>query len=298
VDAARPATDRLSAATLNFVSDDRERRRSFSAEFDDQFPVGPEEGNTAFFGRDVLRGLIEGIDDFKHTRQARWRRYRSLGPALLGSAMWIDDPELISKLGELSGALIVVTKQGRDASQLEPLRALNERTPGLPIRAFPSLGGLAPKVEGQPLVVGPYDSMDDAVIPTVRTIGYRRSGNRDLPPIIHAKLALLGHLWWHDEGALGHVEDVVGFTPRRLWVSSANFTSSSRRSLEFGYWTEDEALVQGAERFLVNLMRASEGLDPDADSFDPDLAPVEFDEMAVADALRDQPWDDDDDDGL
>jgi hypothetical protein len=41
--------------------------------------------------------------------------------------------------------------------------------------------------------------------------------------------------------------------------------------LEFGYWTEDRALVQGAERFLVKVMRASEGVDPDADSFQPDL---------------------------
>ncbi|HSF60808.1 MAG TPA: hypothetical protein VLA69_03880, partial [Gaiellaceae bacterium] len=39
-----------------------------------------------------------------------------------------------------------------------------------------------------------------------------------------AKLALLGHLWWHDEGPLGHVEDVIGFKAKRLWISFANFT--------------------------------------------------------------------------
>jgi hypothetical protein len=280
------------------VSGDAERSRSFPADFDDEIAVGPDEGNSAFFGRNVLRGLVEGIDDFVHVRQRRWLRSpsRSLGPALLGSAIWIDDPELISKLGELSGASIVVTKQGRSASKLEPLRALNERTPGLPIRAFASLGGLAPKVDGQPAVLGPYDPIDEGVVPTIRTIGYRKLRNRDMPPFIHAKLALLGNLWWHDEGALGHVEDVIGFTPRRLWVSSANFTASSRRSLEFGYWTEDDALVQGAERFLVNLMRASEGLDPDADSFDPDLAPVEFDEEAIAETMADLSWDDDEED--
>ena len=32
---------------------------------------------------------------------------------MLASAMWIDDPELIDKLGELSGASVVVTKQSR-----------------------------------------------------------------------------------------------------------------------------------------------------------------------------------------
>lgn len=42
---------------------------SFSALFprgiiEQEFPVGPDDGNRAYFGRDVLRGLIEGIDDF------------------------------------------------------------------------------------------------------------------------------------------------------------------------------------------------------------------------------------------
>lgn len=262
--------------------------RGFSGEFDDEFAVG-DDGNRAFFGRDVLRGLTEGIDDFIHLREARWRPFRSLGPVLLGSAMWIDDQELIGKIGQLSTACLVVTKQGRNHAKLEPLRALNERTPGMPIRAFADLTGLAPKVGGKSAIVGPYTPMDDAVLPTIRTFGYRHLG--PLPPIVHAKLALLGHLWWHDEGPLGHVEDVIGFTPRRLWISSANFTRSSRRSLEFGYWTEDSALVQGAERFLLRLMRSSEGLDPDADAFEPDLAPVEFDDAAMAEAWAELRWD-------
>jgi hypothetical protein len=259
--------------------------RRFSDEFDDEFSVGPEEGNRALFGRDVLRGLTDGIDDFIHMRQPRWQRFRSLGPVLLGSAMWIDDQELIERIGELSAACIIITKQGRKESslrKLELLRALNERTPGILIRAFADLSGLAPKVGGGPAIVGPYTSTDTAVVPTIRTLGYRRLSS--LPPIIHAKLALLGHLWWHDEGVLGHVEDVVGFTPRRLWISSANFTRSSRHNLEFGYWTEDRALVHGAERFLVTLMRSSEGLDPEADAFDPDLAPIDFDDAAMAGA--------------
>jgi len=122
-------------------------------------------------------------------------------------------------------------------------------------------------------------------VPTIRTLGFRRSPTVSYPPLVHAKLAVLGHLWWYDEDAEGTVTDVVGFEARRLWVSSANFTDASRRSLEFGYWTEDPALVQGAERFLVRLMRCSEGLDPDADSFEPDLAPVDYDEAAMAEAM-------------
>jgi hypothetical protein len=273
------------------VREDAEPTR-FSGVFDDEFAVGPEEGNSAFFGRNVLRGLVEGIDDFIQLRQLRWREFRSLGPALPGCAMWIDDPELISKLGQLSGASIVVRKQSRKPyklHQLQALHELNERTPGLPIRAFADLSGLAPKVDGKPLVVGPSDPMDEGVVPTIRTLGYRKRG--DFPPIMHAKLALLGHLKWHDEDALGYVDDVIWFTPRRLWVSSANFTSSSRRNLEFGYWTEDAALVEGAERFLLKTMAASEGLDPDTDLFEPDFVPVEFDDEAMAQALAEMEWD-------
>jgi hypothetical protein len=159
------------------MSQDGEEARLFSDEFDDELPVGPEPGNQALFGRNVLRGLIEGIDDFIHLRQPRWRQFRSRGPVLLGSAMWIDDAGLIDKLGELSGASIVVTKQGREQRKLRKLQQLqeiNERTPGLPIRAFPALGGMAPKIDGKPIVVGPHDPMDDFVVPTIRTLGYRK----------------------------------------------------------------------------------------------------------------------------
>jgi hypothetical protein len=37
---------------------------------------------------------------------------------------------------------------------------------------------------------------------------------------------------------------------------------------------------------LVKLLRFSEDIDPLADASDPDLAPVEFDEEAIAEALR------------
>jgi hypothetical protein len=133
------------------------------------------------------------------------------------------------------------------------------------------------------------------VLPTIRTLGYRGKERRQVP-ILHAKLALLGEMWWHDEGALGHVEDVIGFRPHRLWISSANFTAASRRSLEFGYWTTQPELLAGAERFLVRLMASSEDLDPDADIPDPELAQVEFDDEAIAEAMAEAHWDDADED--
>src|SRR5439155_17395738 len=123
----------------------------------------------------------------------------------------------------------------------------------------------------------------------IRTLGFRGG----YPPIMHAKLALLGHLWWTDDGLFG--EEVVGFEPRRLWVSSANFTSSSRSNIEFGYWTEDAALVAGAERFLLKAIASSEDLDAEADHLEPDLAPVEFDEVAIAEAMAETDCDEEED---
>ncbi len=65
-------------------------------------------------------------------------------------------------------------------------------------------------------------------------------------------------------------------------MSSANFTYGSRSGVEFGYWTEDADLVRGVERFLVNLIGASEDLDSAADAPDPALARIEFDNEAGA----------------
>lgn len=216
------------------MASDPAPRRTFSAGFDQEFPVGAAEGNLAYFGTNVLRGLIDGIDDFVQPRQTRWRRQRSMGPAMLGAAMWVDDEELLTKLGDLAAACIVVTKQERraDKRKFERLIAANNRTPGMPLRLFSGLSGLAPKVDGKPAVLGPTSPMDDYVMPTIRTLGFRRVAGRGekLAPIVHAKLALLGHLWQHDEDGFGSA-DVMGFDARRLWVSSANFTTSSRQSL-------------------------------------------------------------------
>jgi hypothetical protein len=271
------------------VADGEVRQRLFPNEFDDTFPVGPQAGNSAFFGLNVLQGLVDGIDDFIHQRQERWEGYRSLGPALLASSIWIDDTELIDKTGELSSACIVVSKQGRkprEIRKLEPLAALNKRTPGMPVQAFSALTDLAPKEDGKPTVVGPYSRPYEESIPTIRTLGFRKGRDNDSPPILHAKLALLGYLWWHDEDALGHISDVFGFEAQRLWVSSANFTSSSRRNIEFGLWMEEPAPLEGAERFLVRLMRSSEALNPASDLFDPELVPVDYDDEAMAEAYQ------------
>jgi hypothetical protein len=213
----------------------------------------------------------------------------------MSAAMWVDDPELIETLKQLSSVCIVITKQQRTQRDLEKLKRLhqaNADTPGLLLNAFPALTQLAPHVDGEPVIVGPYDRVGDLVIPAVRTIGFRRTG-KPLVPLMHAKLALLGDLWWHDEDALGYVSDVYGFTARRLWVSSANFTSSSRRSLEHGFWTDEPRLVEGYQDFLLKLVAASEGLDGE-DEPSPQFLPVEYDDEAMREAMAEMTWEEDD----
>lgn len=275
------------ATTLRSVA--KEFRDDLYLDFDVELHA--EEGNRAFFGRNVLQGLVDGIDDFVHERQPRWERrsHRVGAPVMLGCSPWVNDDKLMEAIESLPGACIVISKHPRTAggkAAADRLREVNERTKGIELRALSGLGDMAPQVAGQPRLIGPYDRIHDegASLSTFRTIGFRRTG-RGRPPIAHAKLALLGNICWTDEHPTGHVDDYVWFSPRRLWVSSANFTYASRRSLEFGYWTEDEDLVGAVQQFLVGLIGASEDIDSAADAADPELARVEYDDAAMAEAL-------------
>lgn len=291
---ARPAALRTLSELPSLLS---MQLPSFPSSFDDEFPAGPD-GQRAYVGLNVLRGLITGIDQALEAHQQE-RSARKLGPVVLGVSPWLTDPELLGKLRELTGACIVITKQGRsarDQEQLRDLHELNANTPGLPVDSFPDLVELAPHVDDKPVVVGPYDRVGELVIPTVRTLGFRRQASQSgYVPLMHAKLALLGDLWWHDEDALGYATNVTGFRARCLWVSSANFTVSSRASLEYGFWTEDPALLEGVQRFLLRLIAASEGL-AGGDAPNPQFLAVDYDDQAMREAMADTVWDEDADD--
>lgn len=156
---------------------------------------------------------------------------------------------------------------------------------------------LVSRYDGGPPVIGPYSPPVEALrVQSIRSFGFRKTGRLPVP-IIHAKMFLLGHLWWHDEdGSPAGVADVTGFTPKRLWLVSANGTHSSRLSLEFGVWLDDPHLLKDAEQFLVKLMRSSEGIDPEDNQFAPEYIDVEYDQEAFVEAmsdLRDASADDD-----
>jgi hypothetical protein len=153
--------------------------------------------------------------------------------------------------------------------------------------AFRELADLAPLEDGRPALVGPYGpTAGTGYVSTVRALGFRRTDERNWPPLVHPKLALLGHLWWHDEDPLGGVDDYIGFRPYRLWVSSGNFTRGSRRSVEFAHWSEEPALLKAARDFLLELVSYSEPVDPEADDWEPEMAPVDYDEAAMIEAMQ------------
>lgn len=267
------------------------RARSFGAGLD-QVIVREGHGEVAF-GHNVLETLIKPLRE----AALRPRSERAWGPAALGCAMWMDDPELISVLEDFANVCIVVTKQPlykyRRAKfgRLETLA----QAKGLNQEAFEELLELAPKTAGQPQVVGPHGTLEHANIGAVRELGFRKVSD-DLVPIVHAKLLLLGRMHWSDEHPSGHVADIHYFVPERLWVGSANFTESSRRSLEMGMWTTDPDLLKAARVWLLRLIAMSEPLRSPNDELDPELAPVEYDKSALAEylhAVRDDPDDGD-----
>ncbi len=82
----------------------------FGQRYDQAFDVGVP-GNQAFFGRNVLAGMVQGIRDFRERRQERWEQYYGPGTTLLGCAMWMDNPELLDEIAGLEAACVVVRKQ-------------------------------------------------------------------------------------------------------------------------------------------------------------------------------------------
>lgn len=253
---------------------------AFSSRFDNRFLWG-EGACQGAFGSNVLGGLVEGIRaEMEHGR----RRVDSLGPAMLGAFMWLDDDELLERIADFPAACVVVTKQTRGKYQqarVDELKPVVERGAGFPLQALPDLEPLMFREDGKTPVVGPYTSANTAPLPTLRTLGYRKEGNR-LVPILHTKMLLLGELWWRNEEPLG---DVLRFTPSRIWMGSANGTTSSRKNLEFGLWLEDRALLEGALRFLVQVLAHSEDWDPKSNKPLPDLVEPEYDDDAMAEAL-------------
>ena len=261
-------------------------RRRFPAELDQVIELEPP-GCRWHVGANVLRGLVEGIGEFVEARQPRWRCRRDCVPVMLAAAPWFNDPELVEAMQQLAGAVIVIGKSALDRRP-DPavLAGLTARLPGLPLAAFPNLAEFAPRIGGEPQLVGPYDRRE-TVLESVRLLGFRSRERGDWPPLTHHKVALLGHLCWGEADPIG---EVAYFRPKRLWRGSVNFTRGSRASLAEGGWMEEPQLLELFERYLLQLVAFSEPLDATAIELEPELAPVVYDDDAFAELLAEQPW--------
>jgi hypothetical protein len=121
---------------------------SFPSGFDSEFSFGVQQRCRGYFGRDVLRGLTSGIDDFRAAAESE-RRFRTLGPAMLAGFMWLDDPELIQRIADFPAACVVITKQQRDKRQqakLEKLKPALERGNGFPEAYAKALKNISPVI--------------------------------------------------------------------------------------------------------------------------------------------------------
>jgi hypothetical protein len=252
---------------------------------DFELALSRERGEEAYFGRDVIRGLIDGIESFVGDFESKTRSARTYGTAMLACSPWFTHGGLLDAIAKLKGACVVVGKRAESREELRivaRMRKFNQANRGLRVRELSGLWYMElPDEDGGRRLIRPGDQeYSDHVLPTFRTVGHRATGDRS-PQLMHAKLALLGHLWWYedDEHGCGFIH---GFRPKRLWVSSANFTWASRKHVEFGYWTRNAALMDGVHRFLIALIGASEDLDSSHDTPIPELVEAEYDVDAWA----------------
>lgn len=72
---------------------------SFPSQFNQAIPLTGQGVGPAYFGTDVLSGLVDGIDQYRRELPGK-THVRSLGPAVLGGFPWLDDDELINALAE------------------------------------------------------------------------------------------------------------------------------------------------------------------------------------------------------
>lgn len=236
----------------------------------------------------VANGPNGGVDTGVREATRSRRSKRRLGPGVLASTMWMNDLELIEALNDCTDVCVVVTKQ-TEKDLRKPQAQRTVRLAGMRSlwqKPFPELHEYVPG-GGTPVVVGPgtedWLEPDDENAPhigAVREVGFRKVGGR-LVPIVHSKILLLGQMWWSDDHPSGYSVDEFGFAPERLWIGSANFTGSSRGSLEMGMWTDDPALLAAARSYLLGLVLMSEPLGEGPDIMAEDLVPVQYDHKAM-----------------
>jgi hypothetical protein len=236
-------------------------------------PWGPDAKWRAWFGREVVGGIVEVLDQHVQTVADR---YRSTAPAALGCVPWLTHADIADRLARLDACCIVVDKGAR----ILPQRLVNAGNP-FP-NVLPGLRSRYPADQaGTARVVGPYDGEPQFGVGPVRAVGWSGSGPQK--PLLHTKLLVLGYLTVHEIGP-GPTFELPVFEPLSVWWGSANWTETSRSHQETGVWSDDRALAHLATRFLDDLICCSEPIAATSPGPKPDLLSVDHDEEAMGKA--------------
>lgn len=240
---------------------------------------GDTEGS-ATFGGGVVENLVELIRAFPSRVRRRFPGKAEAVPVALGCVPWFTSVPVAKALVDMGPHCICVGKTSSLHS--DAVKLLLERDQGIYAGFIPALEFVGPRsADGSPPLITPaWDpEFDGASLGPVRVAGWaERKGAR--PPILHAKLLVLGAAWeWENEGG-GYSNH---FTPMVTWFGSANWTRSSRLHVETGVWTTDTDLATNALGFMVDLVRLSESPSSAAGHPEPDLAHADWDDQAFAD---------------
>jgi hypothetical protein len=235
---------------------------------------GPDHRWQVWFAGGVIDGLLQVLDEHIACAQRRSRC-----PAVIGCSPWLKGEAVVDRL--LKTACCVVIDKGAAV----PPDRLARADCGFP-NVLPGLRNRYPAdADGGPLVIGPSTPKWEHTIGPIRLTGWRGPGGK---PLAHAKLLVLGELFWPniDRDDEWYDEETV-FEATSLWWGSANLTDRPGDHLEVGFWCDDPELLRSAVGFMDVLLAFSEPADSSCAGPEPNLLRVEWDDDAMWEAVAD-----------
>src|SRR5882757_62944 len=156
------------------------------------WPWGPNGSYEGFFGGDVLQGLTEGLDHFLDGGH----RYRGRKLGVVGCTPWLTDGAVAERLVRFSECCVVINKPESMPDGLrsvdEVIRRLHGSGQGLNrdvLRGIDSTR-MAPKLDGEPVMLGPYgpytDIEPETVFQSVRVAGIRKTDGGRSPSFMQS----------------------------------------------------------------------------------------------------------------
>ncbi|OBK47885.1 hypothetical protein A5655_00145 [Mycobacterium sp. 1081908.1] len=102
-------------------------------------------------------------------------------------------------------------------------------------------------------------------------------------------MLVLGEISWPIyETPYGTDEGSPRFTPRTVWMGSANWTGGSTNHLEFGIVSRDAELLTAATDFVADVIAFSEPLGSSCTGPEPNMLVYEVDDAAMWEASENQ----------